>query len=174
MLVEENKRFLYIFFIFINYLKKISELNKSEICTLTSCLSREVTKKLIVTQSWYDSIKRFFQFHTLLFLEMDANLTGLFLFKFETTLCKNHSDTNLVKIHSAVSEILSFPCSALFLVTAAILESQTAKNITDSYKKHSGTKLDQFRPMGLEILSFSCLCYLYYQSLVVILDSQFA
>ena len=46
-----------------------------------------------------------------------------------------------------------------FLVTAAILESQTAKNIRDSYKKHSGTKLDQFQPVGVEILSFSCLCY---------------
>ena len=48
-------------------------------------------KKLIVTQSWYDTIERF--------LEMDANLTGLFLFNFETTPCKNHSDTNLVNIH---------------------------------------------------------------------------
>ena len=56
-------------------------------------------KKVIVTQSWYDSIERFFEFHTLLFLEMDANLTGLFLFNFETAPCKNHSDTNLVKIH---------------------------------------------------------------------------
>ena len=26
-----------------------------------------------------------------------------------------------------------------------------------SYKKHSGTKLDQYQPMVLEILSFSCL-----------------
>ena len=117
-------------------------------------------KKLIVTQSWYDSIERFFQFHILLFLEMDANLTGLFLFNFETTSCKNHSETNLVKIHYAVIEILPFSCSALLLVTAAILKSQTAKkNITDSYKKHSGTKMDQFQPMGLKILSFLCLCY---------------
>ena len=114
-------------------------------------------KKLIVTQSWYDSIERFFQFHTMLLLEMDENLTGLFLFNFETTTCKNHSDTNLVKISLAVIEILSFSCSALFLVTAAILETQTAK----TYKKHFGTKLDQFQPMGLEILSFSCLCYFY-------------
>ena len=90
--------FIYLF-IFINNLKKNCELNKSEICTFTLCLSREVTKKLIVTQSWYDAIKRFFQFHTLLFLEMDANLTRLFLFNFETTPCKNRSDTNLVKIH---------------------------------------------------------------------------
>ena len=44
-------------------------------------------------------------------------LTGIFLFNFETTQCKNHFDTNLVKIHSAVIEILSFLCSALFLVT---------------------------------------------------------
>ena len=56
-------------------------------------------KKLIVTQSWYNSIEKFFQFYALLFLEMDANLTGLFLFNFETTSCKNHSNTNLVKIH---------------------------------------------------------------------------
>ena len=71
-------------------------------------------KKLIVTQSWYDSIEKFFQFHTRLLLEMDANLTGIFLLYFETTLCKNHSDTNLVKIRSAAIEILSFSCSALF------------------------------------------------------------
>ena len=56
-------------------------------------------KKLIVTQSWHNFIERFFQFHTVLFLEMDANLTGQFLFNIETTSCKNHSDTNLVKIH---------------------------------------------------------------------------
>ena len=92
---------------------------------------------------------------------MDANLTGLLLFNFESTSCKNHSDTNLVKIHYAAIEILSFSCSVLFFVTAAILKSQTAKNTTDSYKKHSGTKTDQFQPMGLKIhaLSFSCLCY---------------
>ena len=90
--------FLY-FFIFSNNQKKC-ELNKAEICTLTLYLSREVTKKkLIVTQSWYDSIKRVFKFYTQLFLEMDAKLTGLFLFNFEITPCKNHSDTNLVKIH---------------------------------------------------------------------------
>ena len=58
-------------------IKKFSELNKSAICTFTLCLSREVKKKLIVTQSWYNSIVRFFQFHTLLVLEMEANLTGL-------------------------------------------------------------------------------------------------
>ena len=49
-------------------------------------------KKLSVTQSWYDSIEGFFHFHTLLFLETDPNLTGLFVFNFETT-------PNLVKIH---------------------------------------------------------------------------
>ena len=55
--------------------------------------------KIIVTQSWYNSIERFFQFYTLLFLVRDAILTGLFLFNFKTTHCKNHSDTNLVKIN---------------------------------------------------------------------------
>ena len=85
---------------------------------------------------------------------MDANLTGLFLFNFESTSCKNHSDTNLVKIHYAVIEILSFSCSALFLVTAAMWNPKLQKNTTDSYKKHSGTKTDQFQPMVLKILSF--------------------
>ena len=33
------------------------------------------------------------------------------------------------------------------------------KNTTDSYKKHSGTKTDQFQPIDLKILSFSCICY---------------
>ena len=98
MLVEEIND-LYIFFYIHQQSKKFSELNKSEICKLILCLSREVTKKLIVTQSGYDSIERFFQFHTLLLLEMDANLTDLFLFNFEATPYKNHSDTNLVKIH---------------------------------------------------------------------------
>ena len=45
-------------------------------------------------------------------------MTGLFLFNFKTTHFKNHFDTNLVKIHQAVIEILSFSCSMLFLVTA--------------------------------------------------------
>ena len=89
----------YIIFYIHQYSKKFSDLNKSEKCTLTLCLSRVVTKKAIVTQSWYDSIERFFQFHTLLFLEMDANLTGLFLFNIETAPYKNHYDINLVKIH---------------------------------------------------------------------------
>ena len=47
----------------------------------------------------FNSIERFFQFHALVLVEMDSNLTGLFLFNFETTPCKNHSDTNLIKIH---------------------------------------------------------------------------
>ena len=55
--------------------------------------------KSIMTQSWYNSIERFFQFYTLLFLVRGAILTGLFLFNFQTTQCKNHFDTNLVKIH---------------------------------------------------------------------------
>ena len=63
-------------------------------------------------------MKGFFQFYTLLFSVRGAILTGLFLFNFKTTHCKNHFDTNLVKIHYAVIQILSFSCSVLFDVTA--------------------------------------------------------
>ena len=45
-------------------------------------------------------------------------LTCIFLFNIETTQCKNHFDTNLVKIHSGVIEILSFSHSVLFSVMA--------------------------------------------------------
>ena len=74
--------------------EKIFSMKRSNLC-----LSREVTRKkmLIVTQSWYDSIERFFKFHSLLLLKVDANLTGLILFNFETTPYKNHSDTNPLK-----------------------------------------------------------------------------
>ena len=44
---------------------------------------------------------------------------------------------------------------------------------TASYKKHSGTKFDQFQPMVLEILSFSCLCYFYKWPLAAILTGVF-
>ena len=60
---------------------------------------------------------RFSSFHILLFLVMEAIWTDLFLCNFETTLYKNHFDVNLVKIHSAVIEILSISCFVLFLVT---------------------------------------------------------
>ena len=66
----------------------------------------------------------------------------------------------MVKIHQAAIEILSFLCSALFLVTAAILESQTAKKKYNEFIQETFcTKTDQFQPMVLRILSFSCLCY---------------
>ena len=58
---------------------------------------------------------------------MDAHLTGLFLFNFETTPSKNHSDTNLVNIHLAVIEIVIFMFCAILVTVAMILESQTAK-----------------------------------------------
>ena len=45
-------------------------------------------------------------------------MTGLQLVISETSQCKNHFDTNFIKIHSAVTEILSFSCFVLFLVTA--------------------------------------------------------
>ena len=55
--------------------------------------SKWLNAKIIVTQSWYNSIERFFQFYSLLFLEWDASLTGLFLFDFKTTHYKNYFDT---------------------------------------------------------------------------------
>ena len=76
--------------------------------------SKWLNAKIIVTQSWYNSIERFFQFYTLLLLLRDAILTGLFLINFKTAYCKNHFDTNLVKIHEAVIEILSFSCSLCY------------------------------------------------------------
>ena len=84
-------------------------------------------------------------------------MIDLFLFYFETTQCKNRFDTKLVKIHKGVIKILSFSCSALFLVTAngGHLGMPNCKK-----SKHSGTKLDQFQPVVLEILSFLCLCFL--------------
>ena len=92
-------------------------------------------------------------------------LTCIFLFNIETTQCKNHLDKNLVEMHSGVIEILSFSPSVLFLVMAngGHLGMPNCKKIkTASYKKHSGTRLDQFQPMVLEISSFSCLCYFWY------------
>ena len=81
--------------------------------------SKWCNAKIIVTQSWYNSIEGFFPVLCFaIFLVRDAILTGQFLFNFESTQCKNHFDSNLVKIHYVVIEILSFSCSALFLVTA--------------------------------------------------------
>ena len=74
----------------------------------------------------------------------------------------NRFDTDLVKIHSAVIEILSFSCSALLLVTAngGRHGMPNYKKIkTASYKKDSGKKLDYFQPKVLEISSLSFLCY---------------
>ena len=124
--------------------------------------SKWLNAKIIVTQSWYNSIERFCQFYSFLFLVRDAILTGLFLSNFETTQCKNHFDTNLVKIHSAVIEILSLSCSVLFLVMAnvgmlAILECQIAKNQNTFKQEAFWHKLDQYQQVILEISSFSCL-----------------
>ena len=40
-----------------------------------------------------------------------------------------------------------------------LIESVSEDFPSYSYKKHSGTKLDQFHPMVLEISSFLCLCF---------------
>ena len=78
-----------------------------------------------------------------------------------TTHCKNHFDTNLVKSIKQLFRYVIFIICAIFSNGKwwpswnAILQ----KIKMASYKKHSGTKLDQFQPMVLEIMSFSCLCY---------------
>ena len=80
--------------------------------------SKWLNAKIIVTQSWYNSIERSFQFYTMLLLVRSVILRGLFLFNFETTQCKNHFDTTF-KIHKVVIEILSFSCSGLFSAKAS-------------------------------------------------------
>ena len=49
--------------------------------------------------------------------------------KTKKTQCMNHFDAKLIKIHSAVIEILSISSSVLFLVMAdgAVFEHKTAK-----------------------------------------------
>ena len=90
---------------------------------------------------------RFSQCHILLVLVREVNLTGLLSFNFETTQCKNHFDTNLVKIHSAVSEILSFSsfcvdgnhlgmpyCKKLKWLHAKIILTQSGYNFVHSFQ----------------------------------------
>ena len=60
--------------------------------------SKWLNAQIIATESWYNSFHREI-FILCYFLVTDAILTGLFLFDFETTQCKNHFDSNLVKIH---------------------------------------------------------------------------
>ena len=60
--------------------------------------SKWLNAQIIATESWYNSFHREI-FILCYFLATDAILTGLFLFDFETTQCKNHFDSNLVKIH---------------------------------------------------------------------------
>ena len=61
--------------------------------------SKWLNAKIIVTKSGYNSIERYFQFYSLYFSK-GRHLEGLFSFNLETTHCKNHFDTNLVKIFS--------------------------------------------------------------------------
>ena len=70
-------------------------------------------------------LRDLFQFLILLFSVTEFILTGLVLSYFETTQCKNHFETNWVKIHSALIEILSFSGYVLFFVTTD--SSKTAK-----------------------------------------------
>ena len=80
--------------------------------------------------------------------------------------CKNpnwlHAKTIVTQSWYDSIEIFSILCFALFLVMAedSHLGMQYCKKIKmASYKQRSSSKLDQFQPRILEILSFSCLCY---------------
>ena len=84
---------------------------------------------------------RFFSVSHFAILVTEAILTGLFfLFYFETTQHKDRFDTNLVKMHSTVIEILSFSCFALF--PRPPWNAKLQKSKMPSYKKHSGTNMD--------------------------------
>ena len=83
------------------------------------------------------------------------------------TRYKKHSGTKLGQFQPKILEISSFRVYAIFsngpwrpswIVNLHKFEIVPLKIKTASYKKHSGTKLDQFHPIVLEILSFSCLC----------------
>ena len=68
-------------------------------------------------QSWYNSIQIFLVSHFAIFSK-GSHHNRSFLFDFETTQYKNHFNANLVKIHSAVIEMLSISCFVLFLITS--------------------------------------------------------
>ena len=70
-------------------------------------------------------------FHILLFLIKEVIYFYLiyFLFKSKTTQCKNHFDTNMVK----VIEVLPFSCFVLFLVTAEYSNFTSFSTVFQSY-----------------------------------------
>ena len=93
---------------------------------------------------------------------MEAIYTGQILFNFETTECKNH----LTQIWSKSNQQLLRYCHfhvLLYFSNGIWWPFWNAKMQTKIElalnKKHSGTKLDQFQPRVLDILSFSYLCY---------------
>ena len=57
-----------------------------------NCIKKSswLNAKIIVTQSWYNSTERFFPVLYFAILVRDAILSGLFLFNFKATHCKNH------------------------------------------------------------------------------------
>ena len=97
-------------------------MHKFEIVPLKQ--SKRLQTRNILAQSWINFNQWFLRYHNFrvyAFFEVTALaaiLTGIFLFNFETTQCKNYFDTNLVKIHQAVIEIFSFSYSVLFFVMA--------------------------------------------------------
>ena len=112
--------------------------------------------QIIVIQNWYDSIEINFVSHFATFSN-GIHLDWSVLFNIETTRCKYYYDTNLVEIHSAIIEILSFSCFVLFLVTANdghFGVPNCKKIIMTSYKKHSGTSWIDFNQEFLRYSHF--------------------
>ena len=68
-------------------------------CKKKSKIQNGLMQRLLLYKTGTIPLTDFFQFYTLLFSVRDAILIGLFLINFKRTHCKNHFDTNLVKIH---------------------------------------------------------------------------
>ena len=89
--------------------------------------------------------------------------------KTKTASCKKHSGTKWINFNQWFLRYRHFGVDAIFstspwrpswIVNLHKFVIDPLKKIkTASHKKHSGTKLDQFHLMVLEILSFPCLCY---------------
>ena len=90
------------------------------------------------------------KFHILLFLVMEAILTGQVLFNLETKKCKNSFETNLV---ISIQRLLSF---VIFMFCAIFSNgrrrpygnAKLQKVKIALHKKHSSTKLDKMSTKG--------------------------
>ena len=90
---------------------------------MPNCKKKKKKKKKNQTDiiQWHKVVQfhwDFFNFTFCYFKLWTSSWLVYFLINFETTQCKNHFDTNWIKIHSAVIEVVSFSCFWQFLVMA--------------------------------------------------------